>query len=170
MKRPVLHIILIAAMGLAFNIAKSQSLIAERAGDNTYSLSAASIQFDPNDHLAVQTAAKLLQEDIFRITGQRPELNPSLSNGPLIIIGSADRSGIIKKLVAGKKINLTAINNRWEAFQLTSAKDPTGKRPSLVITGSDARGTAFGVFELSKQAGVSPWYWWADVPVKTRKE
>ena len=34
----------------------------------------------------------------------------------------------------------------------------------LVIAGSDRRGTAFGVFELSQAIGVSPWYWWADVP------
>lgn len=41
---------------------------------------------------------------------------------------------------------------------------PSGR--FLVIAGSDRRGTAYGVFELSRQMGVSPWYWWADVPVK----
>ena len=40
----------------------------------------------------------------------------------------------------------------------------------LVIAGSDRRGTAYGVFEFSKQIGVSPWYWWADVPVKKKAE
>ena len=41
-----------------------------------------------------------------------------------------------------------------------------GVHQALVITGSDRRGTAYGVFELSRAIGVSPWYWWADVPVK----
>src|SRR5690606_10518554 len=48
----------------------------------------------------------------------------------------------------------------WEEYQIKALKD------KLVIAGSDRRGTAFGVSEVSKQIGVSPWYWWADVPVK----
>ncbi|MCH5719418.1 hypothetical protein [Niabella hibiscisoli] len=39
----------------------------------------------------------------------------------------------------------------------------------MVIAGSDRRGTAYGIFELSEQLGVSPWYWWADVPVKRKR-
>ncbi|MBC7722249.1 MAG: glycosyl hydrolase 115 family protein, partial [Pedobacter sp.] len=53
---------------------------------------------------------------------------------------------------------------KWESFIITVIKNPLPNVPqALVIVGSDARGTAFGVFEVSKQMGVSPWYWWADV-------
>jgi len=45
-----------------------------------------------------------------------------------------------------------------------------GINSALVIAGSDRRGTDTGVFELSQQAGVSPWYWWADVPAKKEKK
>ena len=58
------------------------------------------------------------------------------------------------------------ISSKWEAYQLQSFAGSN----ALVIAGSDRRGTAYGVFELSKQIGVSPWYWWADVPVKKKNE
>ena len=44
-----------------------------------------------------------------------------------------------------------------------------GVKQALVIAGSDKRGTIYGIYELSEQLGVSPWYWWADVPPKKRK-
>ena len=43
-----------------------------------------------------------------------------------------------------------------------------GIRSALVIAGSDKRGTIFGIYDVSEQIGVSPWYWWADVPVPHR--
>ncbi len=61
------------------------------------------------------------------------------------------------------------MRGQWEAFCLqTVARPAAGVQNALVIVGSDRRGTAYGVFELSEQLGVSPWYWWADVPVKRR--
>ncbi len=50
-------------------------------------------------------------------------------------------------------------DGRWECHSLELAD---GK---LVICGSDPRGTIFGIYELSQAIGVSPWYWWADVPI-----
>lgn len=171
LKRSLIHIILIPALSLASILAKAQGIIAAHSGPNTFSLAGASIAVDPHDHPAVQTAARLLQDDIFRITGIKPSLNNATGKGPLIIIGSAGRSALIRKLASNKKIDLTRIHNRWEAYQIQTVKNPDGRHPhTLVIAGSDARGTAFGVLELSKQAGVSPWYWWADVPVKQKKE
>jgi hypothetical protein len=50
---------------------------------------------------------------------------------------------------------------------LQVVKDPLpGVEQALVIAGSDRRGTIFGIYQLSEMLGVSPWYWWADVPVK----
>ena len=45
-----------------------------------------------------------------------------------------------------------------------------GVERALVIAGADRRGTIFGIYEVSEQIGVSPWYWWADVPVVHRDE
>lgn len=39
----------------------------------------------------------------------------------------------------------------------------------MVIIGSDRRGTIYGIYELSEQMGVSPWYWWADVPIRKQQ-
>lgn len=36
----------------------------------------------------------------------------------------------------------------------------------MVIVGSDLRGAIYGLYDISEQAGVSPWWWWADVPVR----
>ena len=41
---------------------------------------------------------------------------------------------------------------------------------ALVIAGSDRRGAVFGIYDLSEQIGVSPWHWWADVPVRRQAE
>ncbi len=68
-------------------------------------------------------------------------------------------------------MNVDSIKNKWEAYQIQIINNPfKGIDKRLVIAGSDKRGTAYGVFEISKQMGVSPWYWWADVPVKKKKE
>ena len=126
------------------------------------------IYVDEKDHAVVQKSASLLQQDIEMVTGKKPKLINTLPSAAknIIIIGS-DRSSLIDQLVQTKKINLDKIKNKWEAYQVQTISNPTkGIDNALLITGSDRRGTAFAVFELSGQIGVSPWYWWADVPVK----
>ncbi|WP_207510639.1 glycosyl hydrolase 115 family protein [Longitalea luteola] len=121
------------------------------------------------DHWLVQKAAALLQTDIEKVTGQRPDTAHTIAAASknIIIIGSLDQSSLIKELVQTKKLTVDSIAGKWEAFQIQVIANPyPGVAHALVIAGSDKRGTAYGVFELSKQLGVSPWYWWADVPVK----
>jgi hypothetical protein len=124
------------------------------------------------DHWLVHKAAELLQQDIQMVTGKRPAildtLPPTAEN--LIIIGSLDRSPLAGRLADEHKI-AAGSKGKWEAYSLQVIDHPLkGIGRSLVISGSDRRGTAYGVFELSRQMGVSPWYWWADVPVKKKKE
>ncbi len=70
-------------------------------------------------------------------------------------------------LAKTKKIPADQLKGKWEAYSIRRATSPWSNVGSiLAITGSDQRGTAYGVFEVSKMIGVSPWYWWADVPVK----
>src|SRR5882724_8531983 len=132
---------------------------------------AAVLYVDNNDDWLVQKAASLLQGDIQQVTGTQPALLNTLAGAGnyCIIIGSEGKSSLIRRLAAEKKINLDPLKGKWEAYIMQVVANPLpGVAQALVIAGSDRRGTAYGVFELSRRLGVSPWYWWADVPVKKK--
>lgn len=149
----------------------AQSIVSEKSSPGSFNIAAAAIYVDANDIPLVKKSAKLLQTDIQAVTGTLPNLINTLPNSAntLIIIGSLEQSPIIQSLITNKKIDIQAIRNQWEAYTIQSVANPfKGVSNALVIIGSDRRGTAYGVLELSKQLGVSPWYWWADVPVKKK--
>ncbi len=100
----------------------------------------------------VHTALNLLNRDVESVFSTRIIVTPESKKG-MIIVGTIGQSDLIDK--AG--VDLSPIKNKKEAFLL--AVSSTGK---LVIAGSDKRGTAYGVMELSRLIGVSPWEWWAD--------
>src|SRR5262249_39092180 len=84
-----------------------------------------------------------------------------------ILIGTLGKSPLIDRLVADKKIDTTPIAGKWESFLIQVVPNPfPGIESALVIAGSDKRGTIFGIYDLSEQMGVSPWYCWADVPIE----
>jgi hypothetical protein len=129
---------------------------------------AASIFVETNDDRAVIRAAGNLVEDVQRVTGTKPELAPNAdgkTNG--VIIGTLGQSKTIDRLVADGKLDAGGIRGQWESYVLQVVKNPLpGVGQALVIAGSDRRGTIYGIYQLSELIGVSPWYWWADVPVK----
>ncbi len=132
-----------------------------------------SIYIDSNDDWLVRKAASLLQNDIEMVTGKKPELISSIPSSVknIIIIGTLNGSSIMNKLIADKKLNVDAIKNKWEALTIQTISKPfKGIENALIIVGNDKRGAAYGTFTLSEQLGVSPWYWWADVPVKKKNE
>jgi hypothetical protein len=154
-----------------------QQVFTETAAPNSIGIAGAAatapICTDTRDYMLVQKSAALLQQDIDSVTGRRPllvhSLPPATAN-TIIIIGTIERSTLIRDLVKRNKINIAAVHNQWEAYCIQVIDNPfKGIRHALVITGSDQRGVAYGVTELSLQMGVSPWYWWADVPVKKKK-
>ena len=107
------------------------------------------------------------------VTSRKPAIISSLppSSKNIIIIGTINGSETIHQLIKENKLNVDSVQNKWEAFKLQTIVRPfKGIDNALVIVGSDKRGAAYGVFELSQQMGVSPWYWWADVPAKKKKE
>lgn len=130
------------------------------------------IYYDKNDFEVVKIASKLLSEDIERVTSKKPTVSTSFpKSGNAIIIGTLGNNKLIDELVKKGKINTKDLKGNWERFAYKTIKNPfPNVNEALVIIGSDRRGTAYGVFELSKTIGVSPWYWWADVPVVKRKE
>jgi hypothetical protein len=129
----------------------------------------AAIVVDTNDFSGVLIAANNLQTDIARVTGRRPEMiHPGENPGAHpILIGTIGRSEIIDRLIREKKIDPAPIAGQWESFFLQVVPRPfPGIENALVICGSDPRGTIYGIYDLSEQIGVSPWYFFADVPPK----
>jgi len=124
---------------------------------------------DGDDYPGVTRAVNDLQKDIERVTGCKLAIEHSKDQlGPTaILIGTLGRSAIINDLVRGGKIDVSSMAGKWESFAIQTVTDPVpGIRRALVIVGSDKRGTVYGIYDLSEQIGVSPWYWWADVPVR----
>ena len=124
---------------------------------------------DPSDYPGVVRAVHDLQTDVQRVTDCQPDiLRDSAHLGPsAIIIGTLDKSALIDQLVRAHKLDTSAIAGKWESFTIQTVSSPLpGLTSALVIVGSDKRGTIYGIYDLSEQIGVSPWYWWADVPVR----
>ncbi len=163
------NIVFIFIIGLHVNTAFAQSLLTSKANTSAYSIVGSNIVVDANDDAVVNKAATFLQQDLLAVCGNKHLLTSSVAGlkGTTIIIGSIEKSALLKKLIKDGKLNVQNIQHKWEAYSIQTIRNPLPGVPiALVIAGSDRRGTAFGVFELSKQIGVSPWYWWADVPVK----
>ena len=127
---------------------------------------AANLFVDSNDFAGVLRAANDLQADIVRVTGLASTITHN-ENDPgknVIIIGTIGKSEIVDRLIAAHKIDVLPIAGKWESFFIQVVPEPLpGVANGLVIAGSDKRGTIYGIYDLSEQMGVSPWYWWADV-------
>lgn len=131
---------------------------------------AAALRYDANDFKGVIRAVGDLKSDIDSVTGVIPSVFTTETTAEYeIIIGTIGKSKLIDQLIASKKIDVKDVKGKWECFVMTTGINPKpGAKGALVIAGSDKRGTIYGIYELSRQLGVSPWYWWADVPAKQR--
>lgn len=110
-----------------------------------------------------------------RLADADPRRVPALLTEPgrertAIIVGQLGRSRLIDEIVdAGRFDEAAGIEGEWEAFATKTVRNPLpGIDRALVIAGSDARGTIYGTYSLSEQIGVSPYYWFSDVPVERR--
>ncbi|MEP6789203.1 MAG: glycosyl hydrolase 115 family protein, partial [Acidobacteriota bacterium] len=139
-----------------------------RTGDFklVYQKVAADIVVSPDDLKVAQIAAGDLASDIEKVTGKRPTVvnKPEKASPNIVLIGTLGKNSWIDTLVRSGKINVSQIRGKWECYLIATVKNPFPYvENALVIVGSDRRGTAFGVYELSQMIGVSPWHWWADV-------
>ena len=130
------------------------------------------IVYDAADAEVVGTVAQCLADDIAAVTGKKITVKSSISEGDLpIIAGTLGQSAIVDGLAAAGKIDAAAVEGKWEVYGLQLVDNPAeGVDRALVVYGSTPRGTAYGLFELSRQMGVSPWIWWADVAPATMSE
>ncbi|MES2037078.1 MAG: glycosyl hydrolase 115 family protein [Pseudomonadota bacterium] len=133
--------------------------------------SAATLYVDMADYAGVQRAVVNLQKDIEGITGKKPAITNDVQSlkGQAVIVGTIGKSKLIDQLIAAHKIDVSGIVNQWDAYQLVTLQNPLPDvAQALVIIGANKRGGVYGVYDLSEQIGVSPWYWWADVPLKKK--
>lgn len=172
--RVALSAILLCASSFSFALGEKSYLnTSAKAGDLTLvdKNSTATLYVDAQDYPGVQRAAKNLQGDIEKVTAKKPALTqtPSDLKNQVVIIGTVGHSKLIDELITQKKIDVTGIKDKWDAYQLSVIQNPTPEiKQALVIAGSNKRGTTYGIYDLAEQIGVSPWYWWADVPVKKK--
>ncbi|WP_028965796.1 glycosyl hydrolase 115 family protein [Sphingomonas phyllosphaerae] len=133
----------------------------------------ASVFVDAQELPGVRRAANDLAADIGRVIRQ-PATVVSDAAGlsrHTIIVGSLGNSAVIDGLVRSGRLKVDRIRGKWEAYLIQTLRNPLpGVEEALVIVGSDKRGAIYGVYDLSGAIGVSPWYWWADVPVPSRKD
>ena len=122
------------------------------------------------DYPGVLRVAGHLQADIKNVTGIEPDIiSDQIKGNMIVIIGTIGKSPVIDKLIEEKKINAKDVSGKWDTFGLQTVEKPLpGVKQALVIFGSNKRGTFYGMYDLSTQIGVSPWYWWADVPIKKK--
>ena len=128
----------------------------------------ATLYYDNRDFEVVKRVAGFLAQDIGLVTGRQATAKalPAAKETNIVVIGTLGSNDLIDKLVANGRLNVDAIRGGWEQYAIEVVDRPVpGVRKALVIAGSDRRGTAYGTFAISEAIGVSPWYWWADVPV-----
>ncbi|KAK4542853.1 hypothetical protein LTR36_006042 [Oleoguttula mirabilis] len=113
------------------------------------------------------TTPSLNSSMIFNATGRTTYRvsSSSYSKGGIVIVGTIGSSTTIDRLASEGKIDVSAIEGSWEAYISTVVADPMpGVSEAMIIAGSDRRGTVYGMYSVSEQIGVSPWYYWADSP------
>ncbi|MDP9955866.1 hypothetical protein J2X97_001503 [Epilithonimonas hungarica] len=127
---------------------------------------------DSDSDKGILRAVANLQSDFQKVTGVQPTLisQNSGASGMLIIIGEVGKSKTIDALIKAKKIDGNSLKGKNEKFIIQNVSNPfPGVSEAIVIAGSDKRGTIYGIYEMSQQIGVSPWYYWADVPVEKKE-
>ncbi|KAL2834706.1 hypothetical protein BJY01DRAFT_259440 [Aspergillus pseudoustus] len=134
-----------------------------------------------NEPVGVPRTARDLAQDFGRVLGingsvsilDDPSDVPSAAAAAVagvIIAGTIGQSTLIDSLVSDGKLDVSGVEGQWESYVAQLVQDPFPDVPwALAVAGSDRRGTIYGLYDISEQIGVSPWYWWADVPAKSRK-
>ena len=146
--------VLMLSCAVSMMVQAAETFITFTPEANTIPLASGTISYSESDYEGVKIAIRSLQADMERVLGVKPQLSTLRSPLSTILIGTVGKNKDIDAL------KLPDLKGKREKFIITTRGD------QLVIAGSDRRGTIYGIYELSRQLGVSPWYWWADVPVQ----
>ena len=150
---------LLAVVLSVVSIQAAEPFVVFNAVPDAVSLREATIGIVSDEHSCVQLAVTNLQTDFEKVTGLRPQLS---SSSPIIVVGTAGVNKQIDQWI--REGQLPNLKGKTEMYVIKTIGQ------QLVIAGSDKRGTVFGIYELSRQIGVSPWYYWADVPIEHHQE
>lgn len=171
-KASIIFLLLACVAGLMAQINLTNS-----PGNNSFALStsekATQIIVDNNDPISVTTAAKLFAGDLELVTGRKAEVKyvDDYDASTIVLVGTVENNELIKQLASSGKLNVSEIEGDWERYIIEVIDNPfPNVTKALVIAGSDRRGAAYGLFAISEEIDVSPWYWWADVAVERRDE
>ena len=175
----ILSIFLLFLFGLSTKsyAINGEKYVVNKASAENFPLSSkgkiASVLISENDFAGVLRVAGHLENDLFKVTdlhSKRINKIPETADY-VVIIGTLGKSEIIDQLAREGKIDANDLKGKWEKFTTQIVKNPfKGIKKALVIAGSDKRGTIYGMYDLSNQIGVSPWYFWADVQVQKQAE
>ena len=141
-------------LGNMFNVKAADKFVSFSPANDAWQLHDITLGYAAGEHSCVQRAAASLATDFEQVTGTRP----ASSDNPKILIGTVGTNKQIDLWV--KQGLLPNLKGKTEKFIIKTIGE------QLVIYGSDKRGTVYGIYELSRQIGVSPWYYWADVPIE----
>jgi len=132
----------------------------------SWDASAAEVYVSQAETFAVRNAASLFAQDVERVTGRKPSLKNTVTglSRHAVIVGTLGKCQVIKDLVKAGTLDVREVRGKWETFLIQVVPNPLpGVDTGLVIAGSDRRGAIYGLFNVSENMGVSPWYWFADV-------
>ncbi|BBC35903.1 uncharacterized protein SGFS_071970 [Streptomyces graminofaciens] len=165
---PVLPGVARAADAEGFASTESGAYLSFSPTRGAFPLVGAPVVVSPEDHPGVVRVAGDLRDDLERVTGVRP--GRALAR-EVVLVGTIGRSPLIDGLVESGKLDVGGVRGEWETSLQTVVERPMpGVERAFVVAGSDPRGTIFGVYDVSYGIGVSPWYWWDDVPPAHRDE
>ena len=133
----------------------------------------AQVMVDDSADPAVRHAGLALRRDLERVGG-KPHPDHKMDAGSeqgVVLDGVLGQDATIDRLVDDGTITASDLPGQWEAYRQIVVEDPfPGTRRALVIVGADRRGAVFGVYDLSEKIGVSPWHYFADVPVRRQPD
>lgn len=115
----------------------------------------------------VNTALDILINDS-RLVSEKGITRSTELQKNTIIVGISGKESEFDKLVSEFKIDVSDLEGKWEGYKIIATS--RSGNSYLFVLGSDPRGTAYGILELSRQMGISPWVWWADVVPEKRSE
>ena len=153
-------VVVMLALAMSLKVKAADAFIVFEPASGAWELSNPSISIAEGEHSCVRLAAANLATDFGKVTGTEATITSHLSplTSKSILIGTVGVNKQIDQWV--KQGVLRDLKGKTEKYIIKTIGN------QLVIAGSDKRGTVYGIYELSRQIGVSPWYFWADVPIE----
>ncbi|MBR0036160.1 MAG: glycosyl hydrolase 115 family protein [Bacteroidales bacterium] len=145
---------LLIIVGCLTHLQAADSFVSFQKQDASVPVKEGGIIADESEYPGVKRAIGNLRKDMQSVCGKEFA----------VTVGSIQQSQTIRQLIKDKKLDGKSLKGKTEKYLIVVGED-NDHNASIIIAGSDKRGTIYGIYELSRQLGVSPWSWWADMPV-----